>query len=678
MLLVIDPPKSRILKWLLLFVAIFFIFLAIISLAFFILNRQYEGKIYPGIKIGNIDLSGLTKAGVEKLLVEKIDELNQKGLKFKYGDSQMTIMPAVVSLEADLTYRIMSFDPEQTSEEIFSFGRNRDFFPNLEDKATALLFGKPAGIIYDLNEEEVKKILKASYEKFANPGKSATLIATTTPANPEEIVFSVNEEKLGKIIDYEKAIEELKIKLNKLDFSPLELASKTDYPSIYKNECLNVEAGAKKILETAPLTLTYKEKKWVIEKRQLADRLALERQENNQKDIIVSLSPKKLTEFLKKTIAPEIEKEPIDARFKMSNGRVVEFQGSQDGLKLKMEDNIAKIRNEFINNKNNTVELAAEEVKSAVNTGEINDLGIKEIIGTGESNFSGSPTNRRHNIKVGANSLNGILIKPGEEFSLNKALGEIEAKTGYLPELVIKGDRTIPEYGGGLCQIGTTMFRAALATGLPITMRQNHSYRVSYYEPAGTDATIYSPWPDLRFINDTGRYILIQTRIDGDNLYFDFWGTKDGRLVEKTDPVIYNIVRPGPTKIIETLDLKPGEKKCTEKAHNGADAYFDYKVTYPAITATSTPEVNPVRNSSGAFPPARPSRLGGIGGLTDNPDVEKQGIISNGVKTKRFSSHYVPWQEVCLIGVEKLTEENGEEAKPENSESEAETNNKTE
>jgi hypothetical protein len=126
---------------------------------------------------------------------------------------------------------------------------------------------------------------------------------------------------------------------------------------------------------------------------------------------------------------------------------------------------------------------------------------------------------------------------------------------------------------------------------------------------AGTDATIYDPAPDFRFINDTGNYILIQSRIEGNNIYFDFWGTKDGRLVEKTKPTVTKIVKPGPTKIIETLDLKPGEKKCTEKAHNGADASFYYKVTYP------------------------------------NGDI----------KDKTFNSHYVPWREVCLLGVEKLS-----------------------
>jgi len=142
---------------------------------------------------------------------------------------------------------------------------------------------------------------------------------------------------------------------------------------------------------------------------------------------------------------------------------------------------------------------------------------------------------------------------------------------------------------------------------LPITERQNHSYRVSYYEPAGTDATVYSPKPDLRFINDTGHYILLLGEVSGHTLSFTVWGTKDGRKIIQTKPVIYNIVKPAPRKLIETEDLEPGKLKCIEQAHNGADTYFDYIVTYP-----------------------------------------------NGeTKSKRFQSHYVPWQEVCLIGKEK-------------------------
>jgi vancomycin resistance protein YoaR len=244
-----------------------------------------------------------------------------------------------------------------------------------------------------------------------------------------------------------------------------------------------------------------------------------------------------------------------------------------------------------------------------VTTADANSLGITEVIGVGRSNFAGSPKNRRANIHTGAAKLNGIIIKPDEEFSLIAALGDINQATGYLPELVIKGNQTVPEYGGGLCQIGTTTFRAALATGLPIVERRNHSYRVTYYEPAGTDATIYDPKPDFRFKNDTGHAILIQTAIEGDNLVFEFWGTSDQRAVVQTKPVLSNFVAPPPTKLIETEDLPVGTKKCTEKPHVGADAQFTYTVTYP------------------------------------------DGRVASEV----FKSHYVPWREVCLIGVPKGT-----------------------
>jgi vancomycin resistance protein YoaR len=246
-----------------------------------------------------------------------------------------------------------------------------------------------------------------------------------------------------------------------------------------------------------------------------------------------------------------------------------------------------------------------------VTVGDANLLGIRERLGVGTSNFKGSPKNRRHNIATGAAKLNGIIIPQGEEFSLVKALGEIDETTGYLPELVIKGDRTIPEFGGGLCQIGTTVFRAALAAGFPILERQSHSYRVRYYEPAGTDATIYPPKPDFRFKNDTPAAVVLFTRIEGDDLFFEFWGTSDGRKAARTDPKIFNITKPPAMKTIETEDLPPGKKKCTEVAHDGADTVFTYTVT-----------------------------------------------MADGSKREQvFRSHYKPWQAVCLIGVEKKKEE---------------------
>jgi hypothetical protein len=172
------------------------------------------------------------------------------------------------------------------------------------------------------------------------------------------------------------------------------------------------------------------------------------------------------------------------------------------------------------------------------------------------------------------------VIAPGEEFSFTTRLGSVDAASGYLPELVIADDETRPEYGGGLCQVSTTMYRAALNAGFPITDRSPHQYRVSYYEPAGQDATIYVPNPDLKFINDTKNYVMIEAVIDGSILTFNFYGTKDGREVTVTEPEIYNITSPPSPIYIYTSSLAPGEKWQVDTAHYGADSTFYRYIKY--------------------------------------------------------------------------------------------------
>jgi len=226
------------------------------------------------------------------------------------------------------------------------------------------------------------------------------------------------------------------------------------------------------------------------------------------------------------------------------------------------------------------IDLALEVTKPMVSNDTIDNLGIKELIGKGTTNFKKSPANRITNITVGSAIFNGALVKPGEVFSTTKTLGSVSAEKGFLPELVIKEDTTKPEIGGGLCQVSTTIFRAALNAGLPIVERSNHRYRVSYYEPpVGMDATIYDPSPDLKFENNTSGYILIQTYISGTELTFEFYGTSDGRKVEISDPVMYDITDPGEPVYQEDPSLQPGEMVQKEKAHNGSKASFHYKVT---------------------------------------------------------------------------------------------------
>ncbi len=238
-------------------------------------------------------------------------------------------------------------------------------------------------------------------------------------------------------------------------------------------------------------------------------------------------------------IAKKVNKDASDSRFKVVDGKVSLFSLSEKGLKLDEAKSLDVVISAF---KNKTMDakldLPYAEIDPIVTTDSIDTMGVNTLIGEGQSNFRGSPKNRILNINVAVKQFDGILIKPGEEFSFVKTLGEVDGEHGYFPELVIKGDKTEPDFGGGICQVSTTAFRAAIYSGLKITARTNHAYPVSYYNPQGMDATVYVPRPDLKFINNTPGYILIQVKIAGTVLTFDFYGTSDGRRTNVIGPTI--------------------------------------------------------------------------------------------------------------------------------------------
>lgn len=614
------PKKNVVKKWLKIIIAIFLLLIVLPAGSAFAFEKIFSNKVYPGITVGDLKLGGKTKDEAKLALADAIKKFNEEGVIFTYQNKKAYLVPLVTAAsDPDLSRTIFSLKNNETVDEAFSQGRDKNLWSNLGNQIKFLLFGKKIPLKYQIAEEEMINVLKESFGYLEKEPKDAK-IKFISSGNKTKV--EVSDEEDGWTFNYSSAIQEAFSKISDLEDSPTILKLAEEKAKIKKTETLLAAERAQRLSNLCFLTLGETQKTWVIGQKEIKNYLEFQRTPN---DITVGLNKEKLKEYLE-NLAKEINVSPQNAKFTIENGIVEEFQLHQGGKELNIDASYELINNYIINldetkipdtcsknvvpDKEETVQLIVKITAPEIPIGTINNLGIQELVGTGTSDFSGSPVNRRHNIKVGAAKLNGVLIAPGEEFSLNKTLGNIDGSTGYLPELVIKGNKTIPEYGGGLCQIGTTAFRVALDAGLPVTERRPHSYRVVYYEPAGMDATIYSPSPDLKFINDTPAYLLLQTKISGNELTFELWGTPDGRKVEITKPKIYNFVSPGPTKIIETEDLAPGVKKCTERAHTGADAEFDRTIT-----------------------------------------------LKNGeVKTETWTSHYVPWSAVCLIGKESAPE----------------------
>lgn len=266
-----------------------------------------------------------------------------------------------------------------------------------------------------------------------------------------------------------------------------------------------------------------------------------EREQNNQYILATSkIQSEKIQQYFKQL------KEKLNSSGTSSfiepteNPSLVIFHRGEDGLQLAENENI-KLLEDITQNPSSytgkTTNLFFEKTNSTLRK-DSQKLGLREKIGEGVSNFKGSSNNRIFNITHALKNFDAILIKPGEVFSFTTTLGPVDESTGYHQELIIRNNATEFEYGGGICQVSTTFFRAAVNTGLEILERKNHSYPVSYYKPIGFDATVYYPRPDLRIKNNFANNILFVPYIDGKDLHFEVYGTPDGRTVDVTLPVV--------------------------------------------------------------------------------------------------------------------------------------------
>lgn len=250
-----------------------------------------------------------------------------------------------------------------------------------------------------------------------------------------------------------------------------------------------------------------------------------------------------IQDFIRKELIPRYNQEPQKSRiFRNPKTKQIEFEGfARNGRRLdipKMEKLLFKAIKTEQEYDSLILPFNYEKAKIQIDDLELKQAGVTELIATGESDFSHSSWKRIHNIQTGLSKFQGLVIPPGGIFSAVKQLLPITFRNGYVEELVIKEGKTIPELGGGLCQVSTTAYRGALLGGFEIIERSPHAYAVAYYSPYGTDATIYPYVKDFRFKNNTDAPLVIQTYLDIPNrkAYFNYFGQKTNRNIKLYGP----------------------------------------------------------------------------------------------------------------------------------------------
>ncbi|KKQ40612.1 MAG: VanW family protein [Candidatus Magasanikbacteria bacterium GW2011_GWA2_37_8] len=590
--------------------------------------KAYSDKVYPGVTVGKVGVGGLNLGQVKEFVEVFNNRLVKEGLTLSVYNSNTNSTTKVVLpilSDGDNSNELASWNSEFIAEEAIKIGKEGNWWQKMVGPWEARFFGSRIFAKLQWDENKITDELHSHLDALADEPHNANIVVE----NLNPLQYKLVPEKSGWMFDYFEIKEEVKKQLGNLELRPVEVYAKQYVPKFDLAAVTKLTDKLPEVLKYGNFGLNYIDpqtkirRDWLIAPEEYTQWLEVTNDENGQ--AIFSLARESVEKYLI-NLRLSIDEPALDAKFVVANGKVKEFQGSRTGLSLNVEKSYEAImsawneRNYRPAETNKTVSLIVDIIEPKVKMAEINDLGIVEVVGVGVSSFKGSHTNRIKNIARAIELLNGALIKPDEEFSSLKYAGPFTLENGFLPEKVIKGNEIKLEVGGGMCQIGTTLFRMAMNSGMDITERRNHSLVVGYYaDPVngnpGTDATLYEPILDLKFKNDTGRYLLLQTEMDYKKmeLRFTLWGTNDGRKGWYTHPTVSKWIPAGDPITIVKAGLKPEEESCQE-AYKGAVASFTYTRVTPAgdkiarvfdsyyrplpktclVAATSTPAVAPV------------------------------------------------------------------------------------
>ncbi len=530
------------------------------------------GRVYPNVSVGGVDLSGVRRTEAATRLASALDFPHQGQITLSYGERTWTLTPAQLGLR---------LDAEASADAAYGFGRSLWPWQSVAEKAEVLRGGADLAprLVFDgdianatllqlaqeLNQPTVEAVLSINgLDVQVSPGQvGLTLdIASTSNLLASQLLRMENTEVPLVVVEQPPRI---------LDVSAqAEIAR-----SILSQEVRIVPGGD---YEGNPAG-------WSFTPEELAGMLKIERVDyEDGARYQIGLDNQSIGAFVA-SLAPEVAEDPQNARFIFNDEtrQLDLLQAATIGRRLQIEASVEHINQQLAEGAH-TIELQYDygnpEVTSEATAPE---LGITELVEEQTTYFYGSSAERMQNIATAASRFHGLLVAPGEVFSMVDNIGDISLDSGFAEALIIYGDRTIKGVGGGVCQVSTTLFRTVFFGGFPVIERSSHAYRVYYYELnasnnvdgrfAGLDATVYAPVVDFKFQNDTPYWLLMETyvNIPARTITWKFYSTDDGRTVEWDSTGLQNVVDAPDAVYEENSDLAQGTIKQVDWEADGAD-----------------------------------------------------------------------------------------------------------
>jgi len=529
----------------------------------------YRGRIFPGLSVAGVDLSGQTPTGAAEKLAEAFAYPEEGTITLQYDSLSWEATPAELGLY---------FSPNYNAEIAFQTGRSGGIFSRFAAQVQLVRHGINRAPRFVMDERTGTEYLKQIAAEINQPVREASL-------ELDGLDVVVESGQIGQELDIQASLEVIALQMRRMTDGSLPLMVEETYPEILD---VSAQADAAREILSQPLTLTIPGSKesdpgpWELSRETLVEMMVIERVSTPEGETYrIALDAENLRGFLDKK-AKKINRDPQNARmyFDDETRELVLIEEEQVGFELGVNESIIRIEEDLaqgIHKVDLVVDTVYPEITSETTAEE---LGITELVIAESTYFYGSDPARVNNIRTASSQFHGIFVAPGETFSMADQLGDVSLDTGYSEAWIIFGDRTIKGVGGGVCQVSTTLFRTVFFGGLPVVERYPHSYRVGYYEQtasgaknsklAGLDATVYVPLVDFKFTNDTGNWILMETYMYNNvMLTWKFYGTSDGRTVDWSTTGVKNKKDPPDPIYEENPELAKGEVRQVDWAAEG-------------------------------------------------------------------------------------------------------------
>ena len=561
---VVTQALSALLAGLSLFVGLVFVWVLAHQLI-------YAGSVFPGVTVGGVDLSGMSPADGALKLNRALSYPITGKVVFRQGEKAWVVSPAQLG---------MAFDASATMRAAYNLGRRGGLFRALADQIQAHRSGYTIAPVLIFDQRVAYQFLQGLAQQVDQPLIEATLQidGTNVTAVPGQV---------GRVVNIDATLANLSSQLQTFRDGEVSLATQEVRPSVSD---LSAQADVAREILSQSLQLSIPDAQaedlgpWVYQPEVLANLIEIQKaQDGNVSQNQISLNQVMLQQMLT-IIEPQVERQAANARFHFdeATGQLVVTSPSTTGRSLDFNASINAITDALLRGEHSVPLVITETQPAVADTATAQQLGIAGLLPNGvqTSYFYGSHVERVQNITVAAARFDGVLVAPGETFSMVGTLGDVSLDNGYAEAPIIFGGRTIQGVGGGVCQVSTTLFRTVFFAGFPVVQRAPHAYRVSYYEQtakgrdpslAGLDATVYVPLVDFQFTNDSPYWLLMETSVSGYSLTWKLYSTYDGRTVEWQTTGPQNTIPAPSPEFRENPDLKSGQIIQTDYAANGAD-----------------------------------------------------------------------------------------------------------